>query len=369
VQTQLTRVHVAVGWLGPQTLREVVPFVALAIVLVWRGAPLPLRGVSDQLRLPRANLPAHPWRLLAALAGGGAIAVVATQSSYRDAVVASLIGALLCLSLVVLTGFAGQISLAQLSFAGVSGFALSRLSAETRVPFPLAPLLAAAGAAACAVIVGLPALRARGVSFAAMTLGGALAVDELVFRNLSNGVLKANRVPPPRVPGVDLAPTASNGTPRAAFGLFVLACVVACAAGVLALRRSALGRQPHIVRANERAAAAAGANVAIVKLSAFALSGFLAGVAGTLTAYHEGVISLASYGLSSSLLIFCAAYLGGIGSVAGAFIGGTIGTGAIASLILDRALHIADYQVLLSGLAVIGIAVTKPQGLARSRPR
>jgi branched-chain amino acid transport system permease protein len=357
-------VHLPVEWLGPQVLREVVPFVALAVAVAWRGALVPRRGAAAAPRLPPADVTRHPARLLLGVVAVGAVAIATTDGQYRSALIVTMIGALICLSLVVLTGYAGQISLAQMSFAGVAGFSLSQLTTALDVPFPLAPLLAALASGLCAVVVGIPALRARGVSFAVMTLGGALAVNELVFRNLSNGVLEANTVSAPRVAGIDLSAISADGTPTAVFGFFVLAALILSALGVVALRRSRFGRRFVAVRVSERAAASAGINVAATKLMAFGLAGFLAGLGGALMGYHQSVVSEGSFGLGRSFVTLAAAYLGGIGSVAGALVGGLIVSGGVVPTLFDRLLHIGRYQTLLSGIAMVAVAVHNPEGVA-----
>jgi branched-chain amino acid transport system permease protein len=364
LQSELTRVHMPWQWLGAQALKEVLPFVALAIVLIMVGTPVPRRGAPRAGRLPAAAAPARPGRVTVGIVAVGAIAIQTLDGSYRSAVTVTMIGVILCLSVVVLTGFAGQISLAQMSFAGIAGFILSRLVESSGIPFPIGPLLAALAAGACGVVIGVPALRARGVSFAVITLGAGLAVEALIFQNLSNGILATNSVPPARLGTIDLGPVARDGTPRAAFGFLVLAVVAAVSLSVMRLRRSRLGRQMLAVRADERAATASGVNVAATKLIAFGTSAFIAGLAGTLIGYHQGALSDQSFSIFASLALLAAAYLGGIGSVAGAFVGGLLIPGGIVSTVGERALSLGRYQTLVSGLAVVAAAVANPEGIA-----
>jgi branched-chain amino acid transport system permease protein len=364
VQSELTRVHVPWGWLGPQVLKEVLPFVVLAVVMMTIGTPVPRRGTPGAGRLPLAAIPARPGRFTIGVLVIGAIAIETLDGSYRSAFTVTMIGAVLCLSLVVLTGFAGQISLAQMSFAGIAGFILSRLAEGSGIPFPIGPLLAALAAGACGVLIGLPALRARGVSFAVITLGGGLAVEALIFRNLSNGIFATNSVPPARLASVDLGPVANDGTPRAAFGFLVLAVLAAVSFSVMGLRRSRLGRQMLAVRADERASAASGVNVAATKLVAFGVSAFIAGLAGTLIGYHQGALSDQSFAIFGSLALLATAYLGGVGSVSGAMFGGLLIPGGIVTTVGERALRLGRYQLLVAGLAVIAAAVANPEGIA-----
>lgn len=369
LQSLATELRLPWEWLGPQTIRTVLPFVALVLVLMALGTPVPRRGAGRAARLPAAPGTSHALRGAGAILAVGAGAVVALDGGYRSALTVTLIGALLCLSLVVLTGYAGQISLAQMSFAGISGFFLSGAASDWGLPFPIGALVAALVASACGLIVGLPALRARGMTIAIMTLGAALAVEELIFRNLSNGILSSNDVAPARLLGLDLSATGNDGRPRAGFGVFVVAILALVSFAIMRLRVSALGLRMLAVRGNERAAAAAGVNVGRTKLAAFALSAFVAGIAGTLTGYQQGALSDQSFGISRSLVVLAVAYLGGIGSVAGAIAGGLVIPGGLVPTIFDRILHLGRYETLFAGVAVVAVALRNPEGITSSLRR
>ena len=117
------------------------------------------------------------------------------------AAINSLVGVVLCLSLVVLTGFVGQISLAQLAFAGIGGFAVSKLATQAGIGFPIGPLLGALAAMAIGLIAAVPALRVRGVNLAIVTFAAAAAVENLLFKNSAlSGGLAGAPVPTASVP-------------------------------------------------------------------------------------------------------------------------------------------------------------------------
>ena len=118
------------------------------------------------------------------------------------------------------------------------------------------------------------------------------------------------------------------------------------------------------VRSDERSAAAAGVNVGRTKLIAFALSGGVAGLAGTLAGYHQGALSDQSFSISRSLVVLAVAYLGGIGTVAGALIGGLLIPGGLVPTVAERILHLGPYETLLAGLAVIAATFRNPAGIA-----
>jgi len=295
----------------------------------------------------------------------GAVALTVLSGDYRLGLVRSLIGAILCLSVVVLTGYVGQLSIAQMALAGVAGFSLSRLSQSLGVPFPVAPLLAAAAAGGVGLLIGLAARRVRGVDLAVLTLAAGVAVDEVLFRNPRlTGGLGGSRVPDPALPGIDLAASGADG-PRLAFGLLVLVTLAGCCLAIARLRLGPLGRRLLAVRVNERAAAAAGVDVARTKVTAFVLAAFLAGLGGALLGYSQGQLSYESFGVFASLSLLAVAYLGGVASITGAVLGGLLIPGGVLSVLLDVGVGLGpEHQLLLSGLALLGIAVLAPEGLA-----
>jgi branched-chain amino acid transport system permease protein len=345
-------------WVPRSGIREALPLVVIVAALsLGAGARLaraarPLTGRGS--RLP---LVGRPRRIaLVATAGTlmGVAAVFGLRGQDRMALVTSLIGALVCLSIVVLTGWSGQISLAQMAFAGVAGFTLSRLATGAGIPFPVAPVLAAMLAALAGLLVGLPALRARGVSLAVVTLAGAVVVEEVVFKSPTlTGGFGGSRVPPPSLFGWRLEPAG------AAFGLLVLAVLATTAVGLARLRNSGAGRELLAVRANERAATAAGVDVTATRLRAFALSASLAGVAGALLGYQQGQLSFGSFGVFVSLAYLAVAYLGGIAGIGGALVGGLLVPNGLVFTLLD----LGRYQLLVSGLGLMVVTVLAPGGL------
>ena len=113
----------------------------------------------------------------------------------------------MCLSLVVITGFVGQISIVQLALAGVSGFIVSHLAVDHGVGFPGAMLIGAIGATAVGLLIAASALRVRGVSLAVVTLAGAVAIEQFVFLSTTwGGGSSSSPVPEPKIFGFDLGP-------------------------------------------------------------------------------------------------------------------------------------------------------------------
>ena len=344
------------SWIPRSGVREAVPLIVIVVALAVGAGGRLARGEGAGRRLPLAPRPQRVavWAVAGTVAGTAAMVGFTGQD--RMAVVTSLIGMLVCLSIVVLTGWSGQISLAQMAFAGVAGFSLSRLATEVGVPFPLAPLLAAVLAAGTGLLVGLPALRARGVSLAVVTLAKAVVVEEAVFKRPTlTGGFGGSRVPPP----AGLQPSG------VAFGVLVLAVLVVTAVGLAKLRTAGAGRRLLAVRANERAAAAVGVDVAAARIGAFTLSAFVAGVAGALLGYQQGQLSFGSFGVFVSLAYLGVAYLGGVAGIAGAVVGGLLVPSGVAFTLLD----LGRYQLLASGLGLMAVTVLAPGGVTGWRRR
>ena len=131
-------------------LKEALPLLVIIVVLFVRGDRLPTRGARSQGRLPFAPAPTAVAAKAAIGAVVGVAALLLVGPSWRLAAINSLVGVVLCLSLVVLTGFVGQISLAQLAFAGIGGFTVSKLATQAGIGFPIGPLLGALAARASA---------------------------------------------------------------------------------------------------------------------------------------------------------------------------------------------------------------------------
>jgi len=356
---------------------KLIPFVVIVLVLFLRGKSLPTRGAISSGRLPFSPTPPK-WALRfggPGLAIAGAICgLFLFTPSFRFALSSTLIGIIICMSIVVLTGFVGQISLAQMAFAGISAFLISHLTSEHNVPFPIPILIGALVATVVGVAVALPALRVRGVNLAIVTLGFAVAVDAAIFANDSvNGGLNQAPVKTPnalvearsvnlKILGIH----AGDGKiPNPMTGIFLLLLVVILAYVVSNMRRSATGRRMLATRSNERAAAAAGVNVQGTKILAFAVSAFIAGVGGAAIAYRAGGVSNDKFTYITSLTFLAFAYLGGISSVSGAIAGGfLVGGGLIFTFLQDIVGISSEFTLILGGLGLIITAIRNPEGIS-----
>ncbi|MDQ2678075.1 MAG: ATP-binding cassette domain-containing protein [Actinomycetota bacterium] len=341
---------------------QLVPFLAVAVVLTVLGSRLPFRGDPIGARLPAVR-PSRPRPVVvAAVAALGVLALVATGGSYRFGLITSMALAVLALSIVVLTGYTGQLSLAQAAVAGVGGFTIAKFG--TGIPFPLNLLLAALVASVVGVLIGAPALRIRGAQLTIVSMAGAVALESLVFKNPSFASQSGEMIPAPSLFGIDLAIRRGNEIARLPFGLTVLVVLVLSGCAVACIAAGRTGRRFFAVRGDERAAAAAGIDVARTKLVALATASFVAGLAGGLLGMVRGQLTADSFTLFVGIAAVAYVTIGGITRVAGAVIAGALGALGIVYVVLDQSISFGKWYGLASGVALVASVVQNPDGLA-----
>ncbi len=368
VQSSFTKLQGDLSWFPQYGAREGLPFLIIIIAMVLLGERLPDRGSVSMWKLPRVpSAKVTPWSagipVVLAVVG-----LVVLGPLWRGAIMTSTIAMVLALSLVLLTGFAGQPSLAQMAFAGVAGFTLSKLAISWEVPFPLAPIMAALVAAIFGTIVGIPALRVRGTNLAIVTLAGGVAITEFVFKDprfVGDASTGGAKVPNPKIGGWDLGLILGSEASRPIFGIFLVVVALLLALAVANIRRSSTGRRTLAVRSNELAASAVGINVGRVKLQMYAVSSFIAGIGGCLIAYRFGGVSDASFGTVASLTALAVAYLGGITCVSGAVTAGITATAGVAFFGVGEITGgIGEWEVFIGGALLILTAILNPEGIA-----
>jgi len=231
-------------------------------------------------------------------------------------ITAIAIYAIIGLSLVVLTGWAGQISLGQFGFVAIGAAVSAKFTSEWNVDLTLAVLIGAVAGAVAAFIVGLPALRLRGLYLAVTTLVFALSVTSWLLNDRFFSWVPGSRRfgRPPLFGRLDI----DTPTRFYVYTLVVLALTMLAVRGI---RRSRSGRAILALRDNERAAQSYGLSATRLKLTAFTISGAVAGVAGGLFAHLNYSFDLSSYGVNKSLEVFTASVVGGLGSMFGAVLG------------------------------------------------
>ena len=220
------------------------------------------------------------------------------------------------------------------------------------------------------LVVGLPAVRIRGVQLAVVTIAAAVALQGLYFENEVITQLRAGVpafVKDPTIFGIDVgARSAREQNENPAFVLFGAIILALCAIAVANMRQAGAGRRFLAVRANERAAAAAGINVSRTKLLAFAMSAAIAGIGGLMLGFKQVEVSSANFAYGASLSVLAFAYLAGISSISGAIVAGMLLSALVptTSNYFFAGTNIDNYIGLLSGLGIIVTAIVHPEGVA-----
>jgi branched-chain amino acid transport system permease protein len=273
-----------------------------------------IRPVPGELRA----LPEVRWATrgvtAAVIAALVLLPTVLSEAQLNLAAVIAII-AIVGTSLVVLTGWAGQVSLGQIGLMGIGAAVAGHIT--TAWGWDLLVTVFAAGfvGALVAVVIGLPALRIRGLFLAVVTLAFALATSSYLLNREFVHWLPAGRVDRSAL----LGRIGVNSEAR--YYYFTLAALAFALLLVRGLRRSRTGRALLGVRENERGAQAYGINAVRAKLTAFAVSGFLAAFAGALFVHHQQSLGIQPYGPERSFQVFVMVVIGGLGSPAGAVLG------------------------------------------------
>lgn len=255
------------------------------------------------------------------------------------------------LSVVVLTGWAGQVSLGQMSFVAVGAVAGAVAVATWHWDLIAAMGFAGVCGALVAALVGLPGLRLKGPYLAVATLAFSLATTGYLLNRSTFSWIPNGRINRP-----ELLATISLHSEGRMYAVCAVTAVLALIA-VQGIRRSHTGRVLRAVRGNEQAAQACGVRIRRAKLTAFAVSGFLAGVAGCLLTMIGQQYTETPYTADQSVAVFTASVVGGVGSLAGAVIGAIFLKGGTWFLP-------ASWQLLPSAVGVLGVLMLLPGGLA-----
>ncbi len=353
---------------------DLVLFALVMVVLLVRVAALQTGGRREErstwLEGTRARLGVDgPLRRRVGSVGCWSAVVVAALlplvlSTGRTYLLSQIcIYAVIALSMTVLTGWAGQVSLGQFGLVAVGALLASHLGSS--VPLVLLLPLGGAVTAVVAVLVGLPALRVRGLYLAVSTLafnlwfmGSVLGTTcwdvPLVGRRLCTGLPdpQSTVLARPSLFGVDL------GSERA-FAWFSLGILVLSVLMVRVWRDRGVARRLMAVRDNETGAGAMGVPLGRTKLLAFALSGFIAGYAGVCLAFATERISTSTFDPTYSVLVVSMVVIGGLGSIDGAVLGAIYLVGLPAMFGTT-----STVQFLTSGLGLLVFILYLPGGLA-----
>jgi sulfate-transporting ATPase len=362
LESEVAYLQVNVGFSALlQGAADSVPFLVIIAVLVARGRALPLRSEAIEKPPELGTGVVRPgWA--AVLTVSALVVAAVAPTGWVDALTTTAAIGIILLSLVVVTGYTGQLSLAQFALAGMGAWIAAYLVADQGVPFELALIAGVAGVVPIGVVVGLVALRMRGVNLAVATLGLALLIEQEVLDNgsLTGGIL-GMQVGAPTFMGINLDTFVYPGR-YAAFAVVLFALALLAVAN---LRRSRTGRRLVAVRTNERAAAALGVSVFGAKLYAFGLGAALAALGGILIAFQTPNVTFdPTFDVLGSISAVVYAVIGGVGAALGAVFGASLAPGSIgAQLVSDFGSNVENLFLLFGGLVLLAVLLQAPDGL------
>ncbi|SEB14033.1 ABC transporter permease [Variovorax sp. YR216] len=340
--------------------RNLFAFALLLAILLWKPNGL----LGRRKALPPEPLtgtfiaPSKPWRvpprLIAALFVAAAVLPLFDPSPYiLQTLTNSWLYAALALSLTLVAGTIGQISLGHAGLLAIGAYASSLLVLDLHLPVGTSIIVAGLVTSLIGTALIFPAFRLRGhyVSIATLGIGEIVALTILNWESLTHGPIGISGIPPLAIFGRDAS---SNS----AFYWASLGAMTLLALLQWRLLRSHLGRTFRAVREDEVAARAYGVSPDRYKAMAFGFGGFAAGVSGAFTAHLYSYINHESFTSQISILALTMVILGGLGNISGALLG------AVALVSLPELFRVtAEYRMLVYGIALLLLIRFRPQGL------
>jgi ABC-type branched-subunit amino acid transport system ATPase component/branched-subunit amino acid ABC-type transport system permease component len=355
-QSEVTRYVSTPGW------DTAVPFIAVTVILYLRGHRVAGRGEFFG-KLPSVGSGRVAPVLLVVGAGVALLCVwVLFPYDWLVALEYQLIFAIIITSLVVVTGYGGQISLAQMAFAGLGGLVAAWLYSSYHLDFLVALVAGVVAVVPAAIVVALAGVRTRGVALAIVTLGLAFSLEAIIFTNQTfTGGVGGFDTDNPHFLGI---PVGGLEYPTR-FATLTLAALVLVGLAVANLRRGRSGRRLIAVRTNERAAAAMGISVAGAKLYAFVLGGMIAAIGGVLLCFFLPTPDFTNFVGITSVTFAESAVLGGVGHLGGPLIASGYQPDALGPQLFSfLGGNVATWLAIAGAGALLVLLPTFPDGLA-----
>jgi ABC-type branched-subunit amino acid transport system ATPase component/branched-subunit amino acid ABC-type transport system permease component len=359
-QSEISRYVSQPGW------SDAAPFILVIVVLIIRGNDRSARSRLAE-RLPSVGSGRIRPAVVVGWLAAGAIFCQLAGANWSSAFAVTMFAAIVVLSVIVVTGYSGQLSLAQYGFAAWGAWVASRFAAATGASLIPAVLIGIALTIPLGLLLGVLCLRTRGVYLAIATLGFATALQALILNNPSlTGSTTGIVLPKITVFGLDV----DGVNHPARYAIVALLAFALCALVVANVRRGRSGRRLLAVRANDRAAASLGIDTVGARLFAFVLASAIAAVGGTLAAFQTSVVTFLNYSPLQSIQVVSQAVVGGVGWLAGAPNGGLLQPGSVAGALLNEiGQSWAGYLPALGGALVIVTVLVMPNGLAPQQLR
>jgi branched-chain amino acid transport system permease protein len=342
------------------TYRNLFAFMILIGVLVFlpsglfgrrqQSTPEPLTGSFVSNSKP---VPVPPWLIVIAALAAIFLPAITTNPYLLQTLTNAWLFSMLALSLTLVTGIAGQISLGQAGFLAIGGYTSALLMMRLNVPFELSIFIGAIVAAALGTLLLLPAFRLRGPYVAIATLAVGEIINQIIlnWESVTNGPLGLSNIPPPTLFGNAII------TPVGVYW-FTLGLLIVTALAQLRIVRSHLGRTWRALREDDIAAQTFGINLNRYKALAFVTAGLVAGLSGAFTAHMYSYINNETFPAATSILALTMVILGGMGNMIGAVVG------AVALTTIPEVFRfLAEYRYLVYGVVLVLLIRFRPQGL------
>ena len=260
---------------------------------------------------------------------------------------------MIALSINLLTGFLGVMTLGQAAFYGIGAYTAAILSTRIGLGMGLSMVVAAVIAGVFSLLLGLPTMRLKGYFMTVVTLGFCeiIRLVEMNWMDLTRGPLGIAGIPAPNLFGIDFS---SN---RAIYYV-MLVLVIVSALVVYSIVHSRIGLAITAIRDDDLAASSMGVNVARYKIMVFIISAMIAGVAGAFYAHYINFIDPSSFTTAASTDMLIMAIFGGLGSIPGTLLGASILT-----ILPETIRALAEYRNLIYGFIIVILMLVKPDGL------
>jgi sulfate-transporting ATPase len=352
---------VSIRYISLTGAEDSIPFLVILVVLTISGRGLPIRGEAGN-KLPSIGSGRIRLVPLVVFSALGLLSLWVFGLTWGDAFDVWTSTAIVLLSLVVLTGYAGQISLAQLAIGGIGAWVAGRLVAAHGWPFELALVAGIVVAVPVGTLFALPALRTRGVNLAVLTFGMAFVVEQMLFNNVNyTGGTQGTQVGTTKIFGIDVS--AVDHPQR--YGVVLLIALILASVLVANLRSSAAGRRLVAIRGSERGAASLGISVVRGKLYAFSVAAGIAALGGTLLGFQSAsIIYNQTFDVVSGIQQLALAVIGGLGYVLGPLFGSVLASGSLGSLTSPLFASINVYLPLIGAVGMVLMVVIHPDGQA-----
>jgi len=268
---------------------------------------------------------------------------------------------ILALSLNLLVGYTGLVSLCHAAFYGIGAYVTTLLMMNLHVPFFIAMLIGVIGSAVLSMSISIPSLRLRGDYFVLASLGFQMIIFAILYNwvSVTRGPYGIPGIPRPSIFGFKI-------DTLLLFFIFTTVIMLICGVALYLIAESPFGRVLKAIREDEIATSAIGKSITYYKVVAFAIAGGFAAISGSLFSAYMQYIDPTSFTLMESIFILCIIIIGGTGNIVGPIVG------AVVLIILPEALRFlripdaiaANMRQIIYGLLMLAILRYRPEGIA-----